>query len=150
MNQPLPQDLLLRVAEEKDLPACAEIYVLCFNAPPYNEPWDREEARLLLSILLQRDPEFCFVAEYQNRVVAFSFCSTLGPFRATIEEFAVHPRFQKRGIGSTLLEHTLDVLRESGYSVAYLVAHREADAYHFYQRHGFQESHHNVLMVRIL
>ncbi len=150
MNQLLPQDLLLRVAEEKDLSACAEIYVLCFNAPPYNEPWDREEAQLLLSILLQRDPGFCFVAEYQGRVIAFSFCSTLGPFRATIEEFAVHPRFQKRGVGSTLLEHTLDALKEAGYFVVYLVAHREAKAYCFYQKHGFRETPHNVLMVRLL
>ena len=145
----MPEPLITQATPD-DLPHCASIYKEAFAAAPYYEEWRFDDARELLAALLQRDPETCFCLIYEGAVVGFAFCSTLGRFRAVVEEIALRPAFQGRGWGALLLEHCLSVFRQRGFPVAELIANQEAPAFAFYTRLGFRPARRNLLMLRDL
>jgi ribosomal protein S18 acetylase RimI-like enzyme len=141
---------ILRQATAADLPACGEVYAAAFARPPYNEDWPLEDATELLQTLWRKEPDLCFCLEYEGQPVGFAFCSTVGRFRAVIEEFALHPGFQGIGWGRLLLDHCLSVFRQRGYPRAELIANAQAPAYEFYRRMGFRQAHRYVLMLKDL
>ena len=149
---PTPQPNLptIRLLVLEDLSACARIYVQAFSLPPYNERWQPEEVAEMLWALWQREPETCFCLEWKGAVVGFVLCSTLGRFRAVVEELALHPIYQGRGWGRLLMEHCLDVFRQKGLPSVDLLANLASPAHAFYRRMGFRQSTHYVLMIKDL
>jgi len=141
---------VLRRLEARDLPACVAIYVGAYQAAPYHGCFSAELAERILRELHGQHPETCFVAEQGSKVVGFLLCSTLAGIKAVVEEFAVAPGHQGRGVGGALLEHALAVLKARGYQAVELVALREAPAYEFYKRRGFVESRRFRLLTREL
>jgi len=70
-------------------------------------PW---RTRTNVLALREKDPDGCFVAEQDGRVVGLIFSRTWGSL-GWFGTFAVHPAFQGRGIGKQLLGASLDYLR---------------------------------------
>ncbi|MBW3623297.1 MAG: GNAT family N-acetyltransferase [Armatimonadetes bacterium] len=153
MNPPpsLTDDLpLIRQMTEADISACARIYVEAFSHAPYHEEWRVEDAAELLSLVRQKEPDLGFCLEWKGAVAGFVLCATLGRFRATVEEFALHPVYQGRGWGRHLLDHCLDLFRQQGYTRVDLLANATAPAFGFYRKMGFRPSSQYVLMIREL
>ncbi|MHB1191100.1 MAG: GNAT family N-acetyltransferase, partial [Armatimonadota bacterium] len=98
--------MLIRHTHEEDLEECGRIYAACFNVPPYEGAWSARSAAEMLAGLLARDPENCWCA-VRERVIGFAFCTAFGTFRATVQEFAVEPGQQGRGLGTALLKYVL-------------------------------------------
>lgn len=136
----------IRILEPEDVAACARIYVQAYQAPPYDGCFDEDLARAILTEVRQRAPETCFVAEVDETVVGFILCTTLAGVRATIEEFAVDPAHQRRGIGRRLLEHVCSLFRRSHYATVELIVDRLAPVCSLYRRFGFTESDRYRLM----
>ncbi len=137
---------IIRLLQPGDLLACVRIYVAAYQAPPYDGCFDEALARAILTEMPRRSPETCFVAEVGETVVGFILCTTLAEVRATIEEFAVDPAWQRRGIGKALLDHVCGLFRREGYATVELVVDRLAPVYRLYDRYGFAESDRYRLM----
>jgi ribosomal protein S18 acetylase RimI-like enzyme len=147
MSDPEP---LIRTLQPEDVSVCARIYRLAYEALAMGTTWDEPTAARIIMEMRRRFPEECFVAEWDGAVVGFILCSSLAGLRATIEELAVAPEHQERGLGGHLMDHAINHCRRRGLSFVELVAHRHSPAWRFYRRRGFRESADYRLMTREL
>lgn len=140
----------IRLIQEEDLDVCSEIYTEAFSARPYTGVWKKDEALEMLSGLLDRDPFSCWCTERDDEIAGFIFCTQFGGFRATIQEFAIKPRFQKLGLGTALMKYALDEFRSRGVQTTDLVVNEDAPAYKLYRRLGFMQPVHYTVLTRWL
>ena len=86
---------------------------------------------------LQRNPETCFVAECEEKVVGVILVGSDG-HRGYIYHTAVHPEYRRQGIARDLVEHALAALRELGiHKVALVVFRRNEEGNAFWEHMGF-------------
>jgi aminoglycoside 6'-N-acetyltransferase I len=147
---PPAQPPQIRELEERDIAACVRLYCAAYETPPYDHGWDEETAERIIRDVARLFPGDCLVAELEGDVVGFILCSNLAGLRTTIEEFAVAPAFQRRGVGKALFDHAVAAARARGVPFMELVASRQAPAYRFYLREGFRETGEYRLMSKDL
>jgi ribosomal protein S18 acetylase RimI-like enzyme len=99
---------------------------------------------------LRKDPEGCFVAEEDSRVVGFILSRTWGGV-GWFGTFAVLPEYQGRGIGKRLIAASLDYLRRDPDRVIGLETMPESP-YNLglYLQQGFQARFPTLLVSRML
>jgi ribosomal protein S18 acetylase RimI-like enzyme len=86
---------------------------------------------------LNRNPETCFVAEIENKVVGVIITGNDGR-RGYIYHTAVDPRFRKQGIAHSLVETTLNALKQCGINkVALVVFKRNQNGNDFWEKLNF-------------
>ena len=86
---------------------------------------------------LQRNPNTCFAAEEDNRLVGVILSGHDGR-RAFIYHLAVAADYQRHGIGSALLEAALQALRAEGiHKAALVVMARNQKGNAFWEKSGF-------------
>ncbi|MEM2702919.1 MAG: GNAT family N-acetyltransferase [Candidatus Bathyarchaeia archaeon] len=80
-----------------------------------------------------------FVAEFDGKVVGYIVASFQpGPRLGSIGIVSVDPGYQRRGIGSMLMEKALEFLRSKGARKVYTtVSHINRPAIMYYLKHGF-------------
>ncbi len=142
--------MMVRLVTEEDLETCGQIYATAFTGPPYREVWKPDIATEMLSGLLSRDPGSCWCIEADGEVAGFAFCTQFGTFRATIQEFAIAPRFQKRGLGTALMEYALKKFRSRKVQIADLAVNSGAEACSFYRKFGFRQAENYIIMANWL
>lgn len=142
--------MLIRLVREEDIPVCGEIYSAAFAEPPYREEWQPELAAEMLSGLMERDPDDCWCIEMDGEIAGFAFCTVFGKFRATIQELSIAPKFQKRGLGTALMDYALSRFKEKNIRTVDLVAKRDAPAFRMYRKFGFHRSDRYILMDKWL
>lgn len=80
------------------------------------------------------------VAEADHEVAGYTAWRDEAPGVAYLEELSVHPRYQRFGVGTKLLERVLEEARENDFPALVLRAWDKADwAQAFYKKAGFQE-----------
>jgi aminoglycoside 6'-N-acetyltransferase I len=141
----------IRAVEEVDLSACVELFVDVFNAPPWNETWDRDGALERLDDCF-RTPGFAgWVIEGDGKLRAFA----LG-YRERydqerhffLKEMCVQPAYQRQGLGQELMARLCSDLAASGVRRVYLFTARGGPAEAFYKRCGLAVSPRIVPMSR--
>jgi ribosomal-protein-alanine N-acetyltransferase len=140
----------IRILDENDISRCGVIYADAFSAPPYMDSWTQSSAEIMLDGLYQRDSENCWCVENDDMIVGFVFCTVYGNCRATIQEIAVAPDYQRMGFGSALMEYALERFKAKGISAIDLVANRNAPAYRLYRKLSFFEPNDYRIMIRLL
>lgn len=86
---------------------------------------------------LQRNPDTCFVAVEKKEVIGVIIAGNDGR-RGYIYHTAVKPTYRGEGIGSALVEKTLDALKDCGINkVALVVFNRNEGGNAFWQSKGF-------------
>ncbi|OUL28041.1 GNAT family N-acetyltransferase [Nostoc sp. T09] len=118
-----------------DYPAIAEVNVLAFG--------QENEAKLVEEIRHSNRyiPELSLVAEVEGLVVGhilFSYINLVGEERLQVlglAPMAVHPRFQRQGIGSALVQAGLEIADTRGEAIVIVLGHPP-----FYSRFGFELS----------
>lgn len=120
---------MIRPEQPSDFPAIREVNIQAFGQPA--------EADLVDA--LRREPGFdaslSLVAIEAEAVVGHIFFSSIliGTTPAlSLAPMAVLPAFQRRGIGSELVRHGLDVCARRGHRLVVVLGHPE-----FYPRFGF-------------
>ncbi|MFC6836702.1 ribosomal protein S18-alanine N-acetyltransferase [Halomarina ordinaria] len=102
----------------------------------FPQPWPYEAFRRFLD-----EPGF-LVAEVGGRVAGYVVADVTPNFGhdvGHVKDIAVHPEFQGRGIGTTLLERALATLAAVGAgSVKLEVRASNEEAIRLYRRHGFE------------
>lgn len=88
---------------------------------------------------LNRNPNTCFVAEIDNKIVGSILAGNDGR-RGYIYHTAVSPQYQKHGIGSTLVDTAIDALKKLGINkIALVVFDKNENGNAFWEKQGFTE-----------
>ena len=90
-----------------------------------------------ISRFLQRNPDTCFVAVDEDRIVGVIIAGNDGR-RGYIYHTAVNPEYRKQGIGAALVENAMDALKNCGINkVALVVFDRNESGNAFWEKQGF-------------
>jgi GNAT superfamily N-acetyltransferase len=103
--------LKIRLIEEDDLDALAEVYAFVYKVFNSGESWTKETAKDMLNYWLSKQPDLAFLAEYDGKIVG-GFLSGVKPWWDGVHlfdgELFVHPDFQNMKIGKALLKRLLE------------------------------------------
>nr|WP_026104006.1 N-acetyltransferase [Anabaena sp. PCC 7108] len=125
----------IRCETPSDYPAIAEVNTLAFQG--------ETEAKLIEKIRLSDRyiPELSLVAEIKGKIIGhilYSYIDLVGKETLSVlglAPLAVHPEFQKQGIGSTLVKASLEIADTRGDAIVIVLGHPA-----FYTRFGFLPS----------
>lgn len=121
-------NLSLRLLEEKDI---SSIMALEHSAHSY--PWRQSSFE---DCLVGRQK--CWLAEYKNQLVGYVVI-THGGGDAELLNISVSPKFQRRGIGSSLLQHAIETVRGFADMLFLEVRISNKKAIELYSKEGFFE-----------
>ena len=131
---------------------CAHLFMTAFNAEPWNDSYTLDTARKQLAWTLEVPGCVGFVS-INDGVVAFA----LGYREPTdvgdvfhLSIFCVRPDVHRTGVGTKLLRHLEDRLRQIGVNTVYLGTHKGTPAEAFYRKHGYTVSDEEIEMSRDL
>ncbi|MGQ9470002.1 MAG: ribosomal protein S18-alanine N-acetyltransferase [Nitrososphaerales archaeon] len=121
--------LMLRRCKEKDLNQVLKIERICFK-----HPYDYST----FLYFLMREPDGFYVAEENGRIIGYVISSVISG-KGIIISIAVIPEFRRKGIGSKLMEESLNFLSKKVDYVELQVRISNIEAISFYKKLGFKE-----------
>ena len=126
-----------------------EIYAAAFSGPPWNDPWTEADAVIHVRELLETKTSYGLEYVMDGKVVGFLLgTSMLFHYGRTFEinDLAVDPAYQGRGIASALLERCKADMKARGIVGLYLITSADGFLPGFYERHGFGREHEVILI----
>jgi aminoglycoside 6'-N-acetyltransferase I len=131
------------------LDGCAHLFITAFNAEPWNDSYTLDTAKSQLDWHLRVPGCVGFVSTNNDGIVAFALgyreTTDVGDvFHLSI--FCVRPDAQRTGVGTKLLRHLEDRLREIGANTIYLGTNKGTPAEAFYRKHGYEVSDEEIEM----
>jgi L-amino acid N-acyltransferase YncA len=136
---------MIRSLEEKDIPACLEIYnwyILNSYATFETEPLSLEQFRQRVHNIVQKYP--WIVLEEEKKVIGYAYLSAFNE-RAAYNwtcDLAIYLDHEKRGkgAGSLLIDTILDLARRDGYHMmTSIVTEGNTASEHLHEKFGFQK-----------
>ncbi len=127
----------------------AEIYAAAFSGEPWNDPWKVEDAEIHVRELIEQKTAYGLEYVIDGEVAGFILgTSMLFHYGRTFEinDLAVHPDYQRRGIAKALLEMCITDVKDQGMVGVHLITAGEGILPEFYGRYGFKEEKEVVLM----
>lgn len=134
---------MIRSMRETDLQPCGAIYAKAFPAEYWGTDWNDENATEYLSDYFEQKRFVGYVHEEDNEITGCIFAvRRIAGSREEIyiNEMAVLPEKQGRGIGRQLLNAILEYCRENDLAGAVLYTNEHAPAFRFYEKNGFKVS----------
>jgi GNAT superfamily N-acetyltransferase len=142
--------LTFRELVAADVELAAPVFVVCFSAPPWNEPWTLAAAVRRFGLYASAPTFRGVLAIEGGRVVAMATGQVEGWLQGSlflIQEMCVVPSRQHAGLGTLLLDHLLSKLRkDDDVSEAYLLTDAGSAAESFYVARGFQHSARKIVL----
>ncbi len=134
------------------LDAAADLYVAVFNAAPWHDRWTATTARPRLADTLATPGALGF-ALLEGDLLGFVLGFAEPWFDGAhfyLKEMCVQSDRQRTGLGTCLLLHLEQALREQRIERAYLLTAHEGPAQAFYAKHGYYTSSKMRVMARRL
>ena len=123
----------IRLMSIDDYEKVYELWMSCVGMG-LNNP---DDSRAGIEKFLRRNPDTCFVAETDNRIVGAIIVGNDGR-RGYIYHTAVSPQYRKQGIAKRLVETAMTALRKNGINKAALVVFdRNETGNDFWEKMGF-------------
>ena len=126
-----------------------EIYATAFSGPPWNDPWTEADAVIHVRELLETKTAYGLEYVMDGQIAGFLVgTSMLFHYGRTFEinDLAVDPAYQGRGIASALLERCKADMKVRGIVGLHLITSADGFLPGFYERHGFGREHEVILM----
>ena len=126
-----------------------EIYAKAFSGEPWNDPWKPEDAVIHVKEILEMKQSYGLEYVEDNKVVGFLLGSSmLFHYGRTFEinDLAVDPAYQGKGIAKVLLEQCIADMKTQGIVGIHLITANEGFLPDFYERHGFGHEKEVILM----
>ncbi len=126
-----------------------EIYAEAFSGEPWNDPWRKEDAVVHVRELLEMKQSYGLEYLVDGKVAGFILGgSMLFHYGRTFEinDLAVAPEFQRRGIAKRLMDALLSDLKEQGIVGVHLITAADGILPEFYERYGFTREQRVILM----
>ena len=144
------QNVHFRLAKRADLPSIVRMLAdddLGSQRERYDDPLP--EAYFAAFAQIENEPNHeLIVAERNEEVIGtlhlmfLPSISFQGGLRAQIESVRVDKQFQSQGIGSAMMQWSIERAKQRGAHVVQLTTHKtREDAHRFYERLGFKGSH---------
>lgn len=130
-----------------------EIYADAFSGEPWNDPWDKKDAVIHVKELLESKQSYGLECVIDGQVAGFILgTSMLFHYGRTFEinDVAVDPAFQRKGIATRLMEQCIADVRSQGMVGVHLITAGEGILPSFYEKHGFSTEKRVILMGREL
>lgn len=143
----------IRCIDRERIAQYGEIYARAFAGPPWNDPWSAADAAVHVKELLESAQSYGLECVVDGRTVGFLLgTSMLFHYGRTFEinDLAVAPEYQRRGIGAALLERCLADLKAQGIVAVHLITAGEGPLPGFYEKYGFKKEKEVILMGREL
>ena len=148
-----PGTIELTSFHEDYLDAAAGLFAEAFAAEPWNEVWPAASARRRLADLVFSPGFLGAAARRGDKLVGFA----LGRVEAyrdeehyCLQEMCVSPEYRGQGIGTMLVRHLEERLKERGCRQVYLLTLRDSGPESFYLRCGFSPARRVGVMVKRL
>ena len=147
--------LQIREMELEDLSAVYALGESVFTAdkwPSLYRTWDEYEPVSLFTT----DGEFCFVAEYKEKLVGFTLGSLIDKRNSAwsygyVTWLAVDPELKRLGVASKLMETITDAYIRAGARMMIVDTDAEnSPAISFFRRHGFVNEDRHVYLSKNL
>ena len=134
------------------------IYIPEGADPPEREIVERPELKLYYEGFGTGEADCCVVAEDDGRVIGAAWARVMDDYGHVDEKtpsFAVslYREYRGKGIGTSLMERTLELLKDKGYEKASLAVQKDNYAVRMYEKLGFRimdENDQEYIMVRTL
>ena len=126
-----------------------DIYAKAFSGEPWNDPWKPEDAVIHVRELLESKQSYGLEYVLDGKVVGFILgTSMLFHYGRTFEinDLAVNPEYQRRGIAKELLEKCLADIKAQGMAGVHLITAAEGVLPEFYTKYGFKKETEVILM----
>ena len=126
-----------------------DIYAKAFSGEPWNDPWKTEDAVIHVRELLESKQAYGLEYVFDGKVVGFILgTSMLFHYGRTFEinDLAVDPEYQRRGIAKELLEKCLADIKAQGMVGVHLITAGEGVLPEFYAKYGFKKEDEVILM----
>lgn len=144
--------LIFRTMTPSDFPACAHELIAAFREEPWNEVWTYQQAYTRIEeIMFARvsrgyvcmDGERC-VSMLSGRIMTYQDKKMF-----YIDEFSVHPAYQRQGIGSRMLAFLREELEKEPQPISHisLITERGFPSVAFYGKNGFVELQNELTMA---
>ncbi len=133
-----------------DLPEVTALYCEVFNAPPWNDAWTADTASARLHDTLTTPGSVGLLGRQDGRLVGCILGYQEQWFDGVqfyLKEMFVHPTFQRRGIGTRMLQELKGTLGDRGVRKIYLLTERDGAAAGFYGAQGFYTSPRMAMMA---
>ena len=126
-----------------------EIYAKAFAGEPWNDSWNAADAAVHIKELMESRQSYGLEYAIDGKIVGFILgTSMLFHYGRTFEinDLAVAPAYQRRGIGAALLERCLADLKQQGIVGVHLITAGAGILPRFYKEYGFTEEKEVILM----
>ena len=126
-----------------------DIYAKAFSGEPWNDPWKPEDAVIHVRELLESKQSYGLEYVLDGKVVGFILgTSMLFHYGRSFEinDLAVDPDYQRRGIATELLEKCLADMKAQGMVGVHLITAGEGVLSAFYAKYGFKKETEVILM----
>lgn len=134
---------------KEDLRHCAELYVETFQAHPWNESWSLVEALERLSDLFDV-PKLIALKAWLNGEICGFLMGRLqtwpGEISCDVEEICIAERFQRQGVGRSLMARLEAILKSRGVSGVSLVTQKRSGPSVFYKKLNYKDDPGLVVM----
>lgn len=140
---------MIRKMEAADVKVCGAIYAESFPAEHWGVDWTAENAAEYLQDLFEQKHFVGYIYEEKGETLGclFALCKRCGSsWELHINEMAVLPAAQGRGIGGQLLEAAKEYAGQHQLAGIVLYTNEHAPAAKFYEKNGFQRSPGTVCM----
>lgn len=130
------------IPKEKDIPACANVYIEAYKAEPWNEVYETSEVEKYISEYMNSSTKCCYALVENEEIMGVALglivpCISVPFFR--IEDFCVNPNIQRKGYGSSFMDLLLKEVVKKGCDSVLLGTQKGYPSHRFYVKNGFQE-----------
>jgi len=145
--------LTIQICTQAHAERYGEIYAAAFSGEPWNDSWKKEDAVVHVRELLESGQSYGLECEIDGKITGFILgTSMLFHYGRTFEinDLAVDPAYQRRGIATQLLCRCIEDIRAQGMVGVHLITAADGGLPAFYEKHGFSREHGVILMGREL
>ncbi|MCV0429104.1 MAG: GNAT family N-acetyltransferase [Roseibium sp.] len=136
-------EVAIRRIEATDIDQAAELFLLAYAGPPWNETWSFDTAKDRLKELVQTNGWLGVGAFEQAALIGFSIGVPYTSFKGKtlfVAELLVSPDKQRKGIGNLLLTELQNLARENELCSSWLVSRSSGELLDFYKTNDFRYS----------
>ena len=119
-----------------------EIYAGAFSCEPWNDHWKPEDAEVHVREILEMEQAYGLEYVVEGEILGFILGSSmLFSYGRTFEinDLAVAPECQGKGIGTILLERMLDDLKKMDMAGIHMITATDGYLPKFYEKYGFRK-----------
>lgn len=144
--------LIFRPMEQADFPACAYELIAAFAQSPWNEVWTFDQAFTRIDEIMSGRVSRGYVCMDGDKCVSM-LCGRIMTYQDKkqlwIDEFSVHPDWQRRGVGSQMLAYLREEMQQEPQTIHYMALNTERGfpSVTFYEKNGFVQLDSDVCMA---